>query len=108
MIRKPTVIGSLSIDTYRDQDAYDNQEVVTPPELVEEMYSYLEERDFLGDIMDPCVGPGAMSIPLLDKNYNSLTVCDIQKMHVKEFNDKYDSVIVNHVISTKHEDLNEW
>ncbi len=87
---------NISIDNYRDDEAYDHQEVVTPPELVELIYSYLDEEDFDGEILDPCVGPGAMSIPLLRKKGN-LTVCDIQSLHIEDFQRISDGTIVDFV-----------
>jgi hypothetical protein len=76
---------------YRDDDAKKHQEVVTPPELVKRIYSFLDsEKDFYGkDILDPCVGPGALVEPLLenahDWKWKSLTVMDIQELHIKGF-----------------------
>jgi hypothetical protein len=77
-------------DKYRDEDAKKNQEVVTPPDLVDHIYSFLSEDDFKGkDILDPCVGPGALIEPILKKAYDwkwrSLTVMDIQKLHIENF-----------------------
>jgi type I restriction-modification system DNA methylase subunit len=78
-------------DKYRDEHAQKHQEVVTPPELVEHIYSFLDpEKDFKGkDILDPCVGPGALVEPLLknahDWKWRSLTVMDIQELHINEF-----------------------
>ena len=78
---------------YRDKEAKDNQEVHTPPELLKEIYSYLDKEDFLDkDILDPCVGPGAMSIPFIrqmakNKGPKSVTVCDIQEIHIKNMED---------------------
>ncbi len=85
---------SKKSDKYRDQDAQDNQEVVTPPELVARIYSFLNEDDFKGkDILEPCVGPGALLQPILDDiedggdglGIKSLTVMDIQPLHVDNF-----------------------
>ncbi len=79
---------------YRDQDAQDHQEVVTPPELVDRIYSFLEVEDFEGkDLLEPCVGPGALLRPIIDDiaeggdalGLNSLTVMDIQGMHITKF-----------------------
>ncbi len=79
---------------YRDQDAQDNQEVVTPKELVDHIYSFLNEEDFRGkDILDPCVGPGALIEPIMENREKwhptSLTVMDIQELHIKNFREKY-------------------
>ena len=79
---------------YRDKDAQDNQEVVTPPGLVKRIYSFLSEDDFKGkDILDPCVGPGALIDPIIEDirtggnglDINSLIVMDIQPMHIENF-----------------------
>ncbi len=79
---------------YRDQDAQDNQEVVTPPELMERIYSFLSPEDFQGkDVLDPCVGPGALIEPILEDlrqggdglGVKSLTVMDIQPLHIEGF-----------------------
>jgi hypothetical protein len=70
------------IENYRDQDALDNQEVVTPTKLVEIIHKYLTDEDFEGDIQDSCVGPGALGLSMIDKNYKSLTLCDIQQIHI--------------------------
>ena len=78
---------------YRDEAAEENQEVVTPPELVERIFSFLSPEDFEGkDVLDPCVGPGALIQPILDDlkegdglGVKSLTVMDIQPMHVENF-----------------------
>jgi hypothetical protein len=77
---------------YRDEEAQKHQEVVTPPELVEHIYSFLEEKDFKNkDILEPCVGPGALIEPIIDNmqhcdnsfGINSLTIMDIQPIHVE-------------------------
>lgn len=73
---------------YRDKKALDNQEVVTPPELLRSIYKHLRPQDMHGDILDPCVGPGAMAIPFI-KFAKTLTVCDIQEMHVENFKKIY-------------------
>ena len=68
---------------YRDDEAKKHQEVVTPACLVEYLYSLLTEEDLKGDILDPCVGPGALIQPLLDNpRYKSLTCIDIQDVHI--------------------------
>ncbi len=81
-------------DHYRDKDAQDHQEVVTPPELVDHIYNFLSKEDFHGkDILDPCVGPGALIEPILkdlenggnDLGLKSLTVMDIQPLHIDNF-----------------------
>ena len=81
-------------EQYRDQDAQDNQEVVTPKELVDHIYSFLDEEDFRGkDILDPCVGPGALIEPLMENakelQWKSLTIMDIQELHIKNFKDRF-------------------
>jgi type I restriction-modification system DNA methylase subunit len=74
---------------YRDEHAKKHQEVVTPPELVEHIYSYLTDDDLKGDILDPCVGPGALIQPLLENpKYTSLTVLDIQSTHINKYKEK--------------------
>ena len=79
---------------YRNEEAQKHQEVVTPPELVERIYSFLDEDDFKDkDILDPCVGPGALIEPIIEDirvggnglNANSLTVMDIQPIHIENF-----------------------
>ncbi len=83
---------------YRDQEAQDNQEVVTPPGLVEHIYKKCLEIDpdmFKGKVLDPAVGPGALVHPLIEKHQElgitELTVMDIQEKHIKDFKDKYDN-----------------
>ncbi len=94
---------------YRHQEALDNQEVVTPPELVDFIFSHLKEEDFTGDILDPCVGPGALVIPLLGKNYKSLTVCDIQREHLVDFSQRFSWFSEKDIIDSKRfEELDEW
>ncbi len=80
-------------EQYRDQDAQDNQEVVTPKELVDHIYSFLNKEDFEGkDILDPCVGPGALIEPILANREEwqpkSLTVMDIQEVHINDFKER--------------------
>ena len=79
---------------YRDSEAQKHQEVVTPPGLVERIYSFLHEDDFKGkDILDPCVGPGALIEPVIEDirtggnglDIKSLTVMDIQPIHIENF-----------------------
>ncbi len=81
-------------DQYRDMDAQESQEVITPKELVDHIYSFLNKEDFEGkDILDPCVGPGALIEPIMENREEwkpkSLTVMDIQKIHIKDFVEKY-------------------
>ena len=72
----------------RHYNQYDNinqkehQEIVTPDDLVIELLSYLDEDDFTGTVLDPCVGPGAFAkhFPNAD-----LTIIDIQEEHIKNF-----------------------
>ncbi len=78
---------------YRDQEAQDAQEVVTPKELVDHIFSFLEEDDFKDkDILDPCVGPGALIEPILKNRIEwqprSLTVMDIQGLHIDNFKER--------------------
>jgi hypothetical protein len=83
-------------DKYRDEHAQKHQEVVTPPELVEHIYSFLSEEDLKGDILDPCVGPGALIDPLLENpQFESLTVMDIQKRHIDEFKQRIQNLSRN-------------
>ncbi len=79
---------------YRDQDAQDNQEVFTPKELVDHIYSFLDKEDFEGkDILDPCVGQKALIQPILDNmeewQPKSLTVMDIQACHIDAINEEF-------------------
>ena len=75
---------------YRDQDAVDNQEVTTPKFLVDRIYSFLSPKDLSGDILDPCVGPGALVTPLLENPvFASITLCDIQEIHIEAILEKY-------------------
>ncbi len=81
-------------EQYRDQDAQDNQEVVTPKELVDHIYSFLDKEDFEGkDILDPCVGPGALIEPILANREEwqpkSLTVMDIQACHIDAIKEEF-------------------
>ena len=81
---------------YRDQSAQKHQEVVTPPELIKHIYGFLNKEDFKDkDILDPCVGPGALVHPLIEKHQElgitELTVMDIQEKHIKDFKDTYDN-----------------
>jgi len=73
---------------YRSNDAKKYQEVITPPELVAKIMSHLKPEDLTGDILDPCVGPGAMIEPFL-KTASKITVMDIQKEHIDNFKKKY-------------------
>jgi hypothetical protein len=83
-------------DKYRDEHAQKHQEVVTPPELVEHIYSFLSEEDLKGDILDPCVGPCALIEPLLENpQFESLTVVDIQKRHIDEFKQRIQNLSRN-------------
>ena len=66
---------------YRDQNACDNQEVLTPDSLVTLIYSYIDFTD-IKTVLDPCVGPGAMVKPFIDTDMD-LTLCDIQEIHIK-------------------------
>ena len=71
------------ITNYRNKEAQEAQEVVTPPELVKDIYKHLGLKNFNGDVLDPCVGPGALIKPFLtDLNFKTLTLCDIQKIHI--------------------------
>ncbi len=108
---------NLSVESYRDEDAFHHQEVVTPTELVNLIYSYLKNEDFNGEVLDPCVGPGAMSIPLIGKC--NLTVCDIQKVHINNFQEISNGDIVPFIDEIKYsnslikkaeqmEELDEW
>jgi len=75
---------------YRNKEAQDNQEVVTPPELVEKIYGYLSEDELKGDILDPCVGPGALVEPLLaNPIFKTLTMLDIQECHIEALKEKF-------------------
>ena len=77
-------------DKYRDIQAQKHQEVVTPPELVDHIYSFLSDDDFKGDVLEPCVGPLALIEPILkDPQFKSLTVMDIQKRHIDDFKKRY-------------------
>ncbi len=70
---------------YKNEDQKEHQEIVTPAELLEELYRYINP-DNLTDILDPCVGPGAMVKPFLeDSRVKKLTVYDIQEIHIKNF-----------------------
>ena len=75
---------------YKDLEAQKHQEVVTPPELVEEIYSYLEPEDFK-NVLDPCVGPAALSMPMLngDVHVDSLTLLDIQDRHIQKLQEEH-------------------
>jgi predicted RNA methylase len=68
-------------------DARIHQEVVTPTELMERILSFIYSDDINDkDVLDPCVGPGAMIKPVIEKyNPKSVTVCDIQKIHIDNF-----------------------
>ncbi len=68
-------------DKYNNKEQQKNQEIVTPDWLVDELYEYINFDTFT-KALDPCVGPGAMALPLLETN---LTVMDIQETHIKEF-----------------------
>ncbi len=77
-------------DHYRDEKAQEHQEVVTPPELVKDIYDKLGPDFFRGkSIMDPCVGPGALLKPLFDdwEKYDvaSIEAYDIQPQHIENF-----------------------
>ena len=65
---------------YRDQDACDNQEVLTPATLVNLIYSYIDLTK-INKVLDPCVGPGAMIEPFIDTDID-LTIIDIQEIHI--------------------------
>ena len=91
---------------YRDEEAQKHQEVETPPELVERIYSFLSEDDFKGkDILDPCVGPGALIEPIIEDikaggdgfNARSLTVMDIQPLHIENFKTTINNIKDNFV-----------
>ena len=78
---------------YRNEEAQKHQEVVTPPELVQRIYSFLSEEDLSGDILDPCVGPGALVEPLIENpKFRSLTVCDIQEEHIHNFVERVEKI----------------
>ncbi len=100
------------IDNYRHQEALDNQEVVTPRELVDYILSHLSDEDFDGDIMDPCIGPGALSLPILSKNFRSFTVCDIQDEHLEDFSELLDKKGIEHhkeyITKGKAVEIDEW
>ncbi len=79
---------------YRDEEAQEYQEIVTPPELVDYLWSLIDKEDLKGaNILDPCVGPGALIEPILEDfreggdgfGINSLTVMDIQPTHIESF-----------------------
>jgi len=90
-------------DKYRDKEAQKHQEVATPTELVEHIYSFLSEDDFKGkDILDPCVGPGALIKPIIEDikagdgfNAKSLTVMDIQPLHIDNFKKTINEIKAN-------------
>ena len=75
---------------YSDLDAQQHQEVVTPPELVEEIYKQLDPKDFK-NVLDPCVGPGALSMPMLvgDVPFETLTLLDIQERHIRKLQEEH-------------------
>ncbi len=98
-----------NVTTFRHQEARDNQEVVTPPDLVGLIYSYLEPEDFEGDILDPCVGPGAMSLPIIKENkYKSFTMSDIQSEHIENLNKLLPDAKVEKVEKVKIQTMIEW
>ena len=70
---------------YRHADAQKHQEIITPPELVEHIYSFLDLEEMKDkDILDPCVGPGALIEPILENKIPcNLTILDIQKEHIE-------------------------
>ncbi len=75
---------------YRDEEAEKYQEVVTPPELVQDIYDKLGPDFFKGKtVIDPCVGPGALLKPLLDDpaKYQAAEIkaYDIQPIHIEKF-----------------------
>jgi len=84
---------------YRHAEAKKHQEVVTPIELLKEIYKHLKAEDFKDkDILDPCVGPGAMSIPFMKLmakggGPKSITVCDIQQEHIDNIQDIWNGMI---------------
>ncbi len=78
------------IEHYRDKEAEKHQEVVTPPELVQDIFNKLGPGFFKGKVViDPCVGPGALLKPLLDESEKYLVkeikAYDIQPTHIENF-----------------------
>ena len=77
---------------FTHNEAEANQEVVTPPELVERIYSHLPEDLLIGDIgiiTDCCVGPGALVLPIIEmmeskKISGTLVMTDIQQKHTED------------------------
>jgi len=67
---------------YENKDEKEHQEIVTPPQLVEELLNYLDPEDFKGKVLDPCVGPGAFAKMFPDSD---LTIIDIQETHISNF-----------------------
>jgi ubiquinone/menaquinone biosynthesis C-methylase UbiE len=66
-----------------------HQEVLTPPELLKEIYKHLKPEDLKGNILDPCVGTGNMIKPFLNlmakgKGPKSVTMVDIQEDHCED------------------------
>ncbi len=77
-------------DHYRDEEAEKHQEVVTPPELVKDLYDKLGPDFFKGKtVIDPCVGPGALLAPLLNNpdkyQIDGIKAYDIQPLHIENF-----------------------
>ena len=96
---------------YRNEEAQKHQEVVTPPELVQRIYSFLSEEDLSGDILDPCVGPGALIEPLLENpKFRSLTVIDIQEEHIRNFVKRVEEMgfEVQEIETNKTNKTNDW
>ncbi len=68
---------------YSSDLAQEHQEIHTPKELIDRIKMFVSEDDFAGDVLDPCVGPGACTFPFMEYGFKTFTVCDIQTEHIE-------------------------